>query len=415
MDLFTLSGLLPALLVTLIALFCANFFVRDLAGIQHHEFASIDGLRGFLALAVYLHHSIYWYSFATHHTWVFGASHLYMNFGHVSVNLFFMITGFLFTLKLIDGRTREIDWLKLYCSRFMRLTPLYLCLMAAVFAIVAYETHFTALEETDTILLELRNWLLFVILGVPDINSYLNTHLITAGVIWTLPYEWYFYFLLPLLGLAIGSKSKSTSGVWLILGVVCLTSFYSWHLNIGMFYSFAAGILTAIIVRTHRLTSKLRSNMGNLIAIICLIIGYTCFSNYMSFSCLFVLATAFLFIACGNNLFGLLSCRPARALSCVSYGVYLLQGVVLFVVMRYGIPSDFQSHMSVHQYWWIICCLTTPLLVAISAASWRHIESPAISAAPRFAQWLRNIRTASTHNSMNTENNIAISEIAKEP
>ena len=358
-----------------------------------HEFAALDGLRGFLALAVFLHHSIYWYSYATGGKWYFYSSSLYMNFGHVSVNLFFMMTGFLFTLKLLDGRKREIDWLKLYCSRFMRLTPLYACLMIGVFAIVAVKSHFIVIENTDSILAQLRSWMLFTIPGKPDINKFPDTQLITAGVVWTLSYEWYFYFLLPLLGLLIGTKHKDNFTPWLILSVACVLGFSSWDLDLGMFYCFGAGGLTAYIVRAPWIQKPLAEGAGHLVVLACLIIGYACFDNYMSFPCLFVIATAFVLIACGCDIFGLLTSRAARALSCASYGVYLLQGIVLYVIMMYGLDANFRHHMTIHQFWLLMCLLVTPVLVMMSALSWHFVESPAIAAAPKLATWLRQTQT----------------------
>ncbi|RYZ94212.1 MAG: acyltransferase, partial [Moraxellaceae bacterium] len=245
MPLFTITSLLPVAIVVVIALVSARYMVRNTSTTDSHEFASIDGLRGFLALLVFIHHSIYWFSYAQTGNWKFASSSLFMNFGHASVSLFFMLTGFLFSLKLIDGRTIEIDWLRLYCSRLMRLTPLYFLLCVGIFTIVAYDSHFVSYEPTEKLISNTIDWLLFVIPGHPDINNHDATHLIPAGVVWTLPYEWYFYLMLPLLGLIIGSKSKTASGIWLILSMACLTSFNYWKLDVDLLYAFAGGTTAA--------------------------------------------------------------------------------------------------------------------------------------------------------------------------
>lgn len=387
MDLFTLSGLLPACIVLLIALFCAHFFVRNLASTREHEFASIDGLRGLLALGVYLHHAVYFYSYATNGNWNFYSSGLYMSFGHASVNMFFMLTGFLFSLKLIDGRTREVDWLKLYCSRFLRLTPLYLCLVLGVVLVVIVDSRFRINEDAFTLIRELRSWLLFTIPGHPDINLRLNTQLITAGVVWTLPYEWYFYLILPCLGLLIGTKNKAGSGIWLTMSMLCVVFFDAWQLDAMMFIAFAGGGAAAAIVRTPRLRDALRVPAANLGVAACLVVGFTCF-DYGSLPCLLVFATALTLLACGADLYGLLSMHPIRALSAVSYGVYLLQGLVLHIVLMFLLPESWRLAMTVHQYWGVVF-VATAILVAVSALSWQLIESPAIAAAPRLANWIR--------------------------
>ena len=118
---------LPALACLLVAMATAyllgkKFGVPSSLG----RFNSIDGLRGYLAFFVFLHHASIWYFYLQTGKWALPPSNLYTQFGHSSVFLFFMITGFLFFSKLIDGRTQTIDWGKLFVSRLLRLAPLYL-------------------------------------------------------------------------------------------------------------------------------------------------------------------------------------------------------------------------------------------------------------------------------------------------
>jgi peptidoglycan/LPS O-acetylase OafA/YrhL len=391
MSLFSITSLLPALLVTLIALVSARLMVRDTSANDSHEFASIDGLRGFLALFVFLHHSIYWFSYGQTGSWKFVSSDLYMNFGPASVSLFFMLTGFLFSLKLIDGRKREIDWLQLYCSRFMRLTPLYFSLCLGIFTIVAYNSHFVVYESTANLISEIIDWLLFVIPGHPDINAHTNTHLIPAGVIWTLPYEWYFYFMLPLMALIIGSKTKSTSGIWLILSVICLICFSYWQLDVNLLYSFVGGAIAALVVRTDWLRSHLTGRGTDVAALACFVAGYTCFGENINYARLIILTTAFTLLACGANLFGILTTRSARALSTISYGVYLLHGITLYVAIIYVMPQEYRSNVTIQNYW-IFIFLLTPVLIGLASLSWHFVEFPAIKSASKLARWIRSIR-----------------------
>lgn len=391
MSLFSITSLLPALLVTLIALVSARLMVRDTSATDSHEFTSIDGLRGFLALFVFFHHSIYWFSYSQTGNWKFVSSNLYLNFGPASVSLFFMVTGFLFSLKLMDGRKREIDWLKLYCSRFMRLTPLYFLLCLSIFAIVAYNSHFSTYESTGKLISETIDWLLFVIPGHPDINGHIDTHLIPAGVIWTLPYEWYFYLMLPLLGLMIGSKTTSASGIWLILSAICLVSFSHWQLDAYLLYSFVGGAIAAPVVRTDWLRSHLTGRGTDVAALACFIAGYTCFGDNVNFARLMIFTAAFTLLACGANLFGILTTRAARALSTISYGVYLLHGITLYVAITYVIPQEYRSNVTI-QHYWIFIFLLTPVLIGLASLSWHFVEFPAIKSASKLACWFRSIR-----------------------
>src|SRR5579862_6911783 len=74
------------------------------------RFLAIDGLRGYLALSVFLHHSCVWYFYLRTGKWELPPSRLYVQLGQSSVALFFMITGFLFYSKLLQARNREFDW-----------------------------------------------------------------------------------------------------------------------------------------------------------------------------------------------------------------------------------------------------------------------------------------------------------------
>lgn len=104
---------------------------------------SIDGLRGFLAFFVFLHHGSIWYVYVRQQEWVSPASNLYRHLGDTSVALFFMITAFLFTTKVLDSQSRPVDWARLYISRVMRLFPLYAVAVAILFVMVAVLTGWT--------------------------------------------------------------------------------------------------------------------------------------------------------------------------------------------------------------------------------------------------------------------------------
>src|SRR5205823_3935296 len=106
------------------------------------RFASLDGLRGYLAFGVFIYHSSIWYYFVRSGKWDVPPSRVYRNLGQASVMLFFMITGFLFCSKLLRGRSELIDWRKLYVSRFLRLVPLYILAIALMVLTVCIITSF---------------------------------------------------------------------------------------------------------------------------------------------------------------------------------------------------------------------------------------------------------------------------------
>ena len=257
---------IPAALAILVALITC-FILVDKFGPPDEQgrFLAIDGLRGYLAFCVFLHHSIIWYFYLKTDKWVVPPSNLYTHFGQTSVAFFFMITGFLFYSKILDGKKREIDWLRIYVSRFLRLTPLYFIAVSAllliVFALSGAEFH----ESVGVLALEIIRWMSFTIFGVPDINGIERTKIILAGVTWSLPYEWFFYLLLP--GFAFINRVR-VGWVYLVVSVAAViliffkgTSPYHW-------LSFSGGVTAAYLVRHDFICEILRKRISSFAAIL---------------------------------------------------------------------------------------------------------------------------------------------------
>ncbi|WP_254814204.1 acyltransferase family protein [Pseudomonas aeruginosa] len=121
------TSALPALACLAVALATCEFIRRlGSARLPASRFVTIDGLRGYLAFFVFLHHSSIWYYYLKDGLWQLPPSRLYAHFGQTSVALFFMVTGFLFAHKLLHSRGTPIRWLDVYASRIARLLPAYL-------------------------------------------------------------------------------------------------------------------------------------------------------------------------------------------------------------------------------------------------------------------------------------------------
>lgn len=89
------------------------------------RFETIDGLRGFLAICVFIHHSNVWYKYLHTGNWVAPNSNLFNQLGQTGVTFFFMISSFLFVKILIDFNGVNYDWKSFFIKRFFRLAPLH--------------------------------------------------------------------------------------------------------------------------------------------------------------------------------------------------------------------------------------------------------------------------------------------------
>jgi hypothetical protein len=237
---------LPPLVALLVALGTTVLLVKLFgAPKQTGRFAAIDGLRGYLAFFVFMHHSAIWYFYLQSGEWKAAPSNLYTHFGQSSVAMFFMITGFLFFTKLLNGRRRPVDWLQLVVSRVLRLAPLYVFAMLCLFAIVAVVSG-GALTGTGAKLAKgVVQWMLFTVAGAPDLNGVAQTSNIVARVTWSLPYEWFFYVSLPLLALVIRVDVPRR---YVALGAVAMAlMLVVWRPEAHHLLSFLGGIVAAVV------------------------------------------------------------------------------------------------------------------------------------------------------------------------
>ena len=101
-----------------------------------------------------------------------------------------------------------------------------------------------------------------------------------------------------------------------------------------------------------------------------------------SFTGAMLLLFPFAMFASGNTLFGLLRCRPARLLGLLSYSVYLLHNLVLFLVSRLVNHFTELAALSEHSYW-ITGVVVAVLTVVIAACTYRWIEYPYLRGSSR--------------------------------
>jgi len=382
----SLLPILPIILIALVAMKLAG----SALGIKPAEgsFASIDGLRGYLAFFVFLHHSCLWYFLLHGYGWGHPPSYIYDHFGPTSVCVFFMITSFLFFSKLLDARDKGVDWLKLYVSRFLRIMPLYAATMLLMYFIVGILTHLTLREPLSVLLIKTLKWFTFI---QADVNALVPTWLINAGVVWSLAFEWAFYCSLPFIGLLL--KIKSSINVLVpALGVVI---FFIWA--IAEFYPgggftraapFLSGMLAAILVRNSKIKKVASSPFVSALILAMVVVVLTFFSSVYSFYPLLMMTIVFIAIACGNNVFGVLTLSISRRLGQISYSIYLLHGFVLFIAFRWIWGFKKIGQLSVLQYWMVIGALAM-VVVIVSSLCYRFIERPSQDAAPGAAKKIR--------------------------
>jgi peptidoglycan/LPS O-acetylase OafA/YrhL len=342
-------------------------------------FTTLDGLRGYAAFLVYIHHAAIWYFFARSDVWQLPPSRLYVHFGQSSVAIFFMITGLLFWSKLIAGRTRPLDWRRLYVSRVLRLAPLFVFLVAVLWIVALALSGFRLRVSIPRAALDTLHWLSFTTTGMPNLN--LAPTALIAGPAWSLPYEWWFYLSLPLAGVLLGARPPRG---WLTIGLIGVAGGAWWISQRGSWpiaASFLGGLVTAFLVTRPRLRALARHPAASIVCLAALVASSR-FSTPFAPAPLLLLSAAFAIVACGNTLFGTLEWAVARGLGDMGYSVYLLHGLVLFTAFAVVLGPARTAAMSPLAHWATIWACT-PMVVALSFATFRLIEAPAMSSVYR--------------------------------
>jgi peptidoglycan/LPS O-acetylase OafA/YrhL len=241
-------------------------------------------------------------------------------------------------------------------------------------------------EPARTVAKQVLRWLGFTMYGNPPINQVQATKIVVAGVTWSLPYEWFFYGLLPLLALTVGVLPRWP---YLLLGLLALLALLDWHALPVHLWAFAGGIAAAWAVRSPALCSFARSRSASLVILAACAAAVSLFPLVTAYGVLVLLGAAFVLIACGNTLFGLLLHPASRLLGEMAYSLYLLHGLLLFGLFHFVLGADRPgAALGASAHWaWVLAL--APVLVLVSHASFRCIEAPAMRAAPALTAALR--------------------------
>jgi len=376
---------LIVLLPLAVAILCSVVLARFRAAPQSGgRYRSIDGLRGYLAFCVFLHHSMIWYLFTRTGRWEAPPSHLFTQFGEASVSFFFMITAFLFYGKLLDNKKSETDWLAFFVGRTLRLAPLYFLLICLVMALVLVESKGIRVDSLPHLIKVIGHWFLFTVFDEPLINGVFVQRFL-AGVNWSLPYEWYFYLSMPILALSTGQRGKWQ---YLLLSLLAMVFAFGHATRTDLVEVFGFGIIAAVFVRFDGLRKFARTWAASATAVACLAVLVFWFPTAYGFPQRMLLGIAFILIAAGADLFGILSASVSQALGDLSYGIYLLHGLVLFLFIHYAAGEQLVRQMSPQVYWSLIAALV-PVLLALSSLAFRFVELPAIQSTRHVVAWLR--------------------------
>lgn len=350
----------------------SHFYRTELAA-DAGRALSLDGLRGLAALMVVVHHAALFRGWLLAGVWGDAGvdAPWIMALGPAGVHLFFMLTGFLFWSKARAAAGKVRIW-KLWRGRLYRIAPLYLLAVTAVLVVVV------VIRGTDILTFKNRSplWRLFA-LGIfrrPPLSDGFNPAEINAYVIWTLWFEWRFYFILPFIAwFAVRRRT-----FWLAAAAgagVFVMHFYVSDVRLQMLLSFILGMLCPNLMENENFAQWLRGkSAAGTALLVTVLLALLNRGPFLAFYFALALFPIFLAAAAGNNFWGILTARTTRYLGAISYSLYLLHGTMFYIVMTAMKSPRLMKLPSV--WYWVILMLTAMATTALCSVTFRFIEFP---------------------------------------
>ncbi len=342
---------------------CALFRQPEKSG--HARSGQLDGLRGVLACLVVAHHAYYNFIWREGGSWGAAGNGLIMNLGAVSVSLFFLMSGFWHIQKVMQ--TPKMDWQAFYWGRIKRIYPVYAVVFLAVAAVTVWFRPLNANNIVDFLWFSVQ-WFLFQNAAFEGFQS----HLVIAGVQWTLVYEFGMYAFLPLLHMIYHRQLSAQWVAWLAI----LLSWWIFSHSVLQMYSLFALALPAIFLAKP--VRYLRCRWPWLVHILMLVLTVYvfAFAGAYSWQQKMALMVWFMFVAQGYSFGNLLNLYGLRKLGDMSYGVYLIHGLVLF--MWFGVWRMFDFGRGDFVGYVLQLPLIYALVLVLSAWSLRYVELPLV-------------------------------------
>jgi peptidoglycan/LPS O-acetylase OafA/YrhL len=188
---------------------------------------ALDGLRGLAVLAVIFFHI----HLIGEERYVYGGiPGVVIRSCWCGVDLFFVLSGFLITGILLDGKGAPHYFRNFYARRALRILPLYYGLLAVVFLVgplfrALSTPRFEALAQN-----QLPLWLYTCNLSVARVNDFnFGAEWIEFNHFWSLAIEEQFYLLWPAVVLLCGRRTLAVVCVTLIGTALLLRGAFIWH------------------------------------------------------------------------------------------------------------------------------------------------------------------------------------------
>ncbi len=343
-----------------------------------------------LAVSVFVHHAYLTREATSAGVWGVPDSAFIQLLGLGAVAIFFMITAYLFWSRALATGGR-LAALPLYRARLRRIFPAYAGSIVVLLFVVACETRFQFRETPGTVALEIARQFSLGIANGAVVDGRPHANIIDAGVTWSLGFECGFYLALPLLALAI--RGSRTWLAW--LAVALAAALFARHCWIVA--CFLPGMFAAEAATRPPLAGWFARFGNTLVLAGCALLGlavvalphaYLTLEHGPRFDVapqLVALCAIFAGVSLGPGP-KLLRRSEFVYLGAISYSVYLLHGIVLYVAAHLVSVVRPVATLPASTYWLALAVVCVPAVVVLATCSYFGLEAPFLRAPAKRAR-----------------------------
>lgn len=348
---------------------------------------ALDHLRGFAALLVLFFHGSHFIAhkiiYATPYdpaNW-FRASNPFSALvieGHTAVSLFFVLSGFVFTVGSLH---KQLKFSGFFRNRFLRTYPLFLFFLVLGIVFNFQNFNFLALLQS----------VFFLANSETAINGGAFTF-----VFWSIAVEWHFYLVFPLLLLAVQRKGWQVLPALIVLFILIRVIAYyqgadmrdiSYWSIIGRIDQFLIGMLAGIFY-TKKFTESSRFDWWGIVATVFVFTAIFLFNQVGGGglnNSVWIYWTTVEGLAWASFVLGYLSLskhypsvinKGLVGLGTVSYSIYLVHYVILDFFMQRNWDTLITVENALGTAVINVLVIIMPIVIAVSALTYYGIERP---------------------------------------
>ena len=343
--------------------------------------AGLDGIRAIAVVVVFLSHLPIAITWLETQSWF----NQFRIAGFLGVNMFFVLSGFLITYKLLSTRHADgrLALRRFYVSRTARIMPAVIVFLVVHFVYAVLFDFPPFGRISDEVIMVAATIFQFANYAVLS-----NTELLEEnGALWSLSVEGHFYIVWPFIVFLLFRVIKKISvAVALLTAMVPLL--YMWlawifHNNgylsaylrtDARIVSLVVGALGAVLWMKTTYLSPLTLRILALPAVLAMVIVHSIADGWEPFiwdggMALFDVATMIVVLALAHGVFpalALLTHASMQWVGKISYGLYIWQIPVLTLLNRHA--SEWNQI--------IICVLAVGITIGLGAVSYYAVEQP---------------------------------------